>query len=231
MLIAGPSWKNIKDCISHGGNKVICLHKFAPRLCKQATHRVAKVLRLSTDLLGPIFEARNNFKAFHLFRDPRAIINSRINTKWYPTNNINSILNNAKGLCDRMLHDFREGKKLLEKYPDRFKFLFYEDMNEEPFEKVKAMYRFVGMSLNEKLYPRVKTLPVFTPKEQQTEREKNTAYWWRISLDWKVVQGMDDICADVYNELGYKSMKDFGEFRNLSISSVNLDKRYLLDIG
>lgn len=174
FVIAGPSWKGIKDCIGHDGNTSVCLRKYAPRQCKQATHRVAKVLRLSTDLLEPMFKVRNNFKAFYSFRDPRAIINSIINTKWYPTNNINSTLANAKGLSDKMLHDFCEGKNLLEKYPDRLKFLFYEDINEEPFEQVKAMYRFVGMSLNETFYSKMKSLPVFTglnrdPREKRIQ--------------------------------------------------------------
>ncbi|KAL4221695.1 Carbohydrate (keratan sulfate Gal-6) sulfotransferase 1 [Mactra antiquata] len=230
VKLGGPSWRNIRLCMKHGHQEKLCLHKYAPRMCKNATHRVSKVLRLGTGLLGPMLEERKNLKAFHLFRDPRAIINSRINTKWYPSGSKDAILSNAQGLCDRMLSDFREGQKLLQKYPDRFKFLFYEDMVDEPFEKVKAIYRFVGMDLDEKLYPTVKELPVFTADKDQSEREKNSAFWWRKSLEWDVVKGMDTLCKDVYKELGYKSIQSFNDFRNLSISSVDLSRTYMLDI-
>lgn len=231
IFLTGPKWKKVIDCQKSVSNKSTCWYKVIPEECEQATHRVAKVLRLGTDLLAPILEEWKNLKAFHLFRDPRAIINSRITTGWFPLRSNDDAVIDAEALCDKMLYDFREGKKLLEKYPDRFKFLFYEDINEEPFKKVKAIYRFVGMSLDEKRFPKVMSIKVFDPEKQTTERKNNTAYWWRMTLDWQIVQRMEDVCSDVYKEMGYTSFKSFDELRNLSISSANLAKKYLLDIG
>lgn len=205
-----------------------CINRYALNNCRNARHKVTKVLRLSAGNLEYFLESRINLKAVHLFRDPRAIINSRITTAWYPSGSPGVILDNAKALCSKMVLDYREGLTLMEKYPDRFKFLFYEDLNDDPFGKVKSLYRYLGMSLDPSRYTKVKSLPVFTTNNRKSEREKNTAFWWRKSLSWELVKQIDHICGDVYNLLGYKRFESEAVLRNLSWSSVDFQEQYIL---
>ncbi|XP_045163724.2 carbohydrate sulfotransferase 1-like [Mercenaria mercenaria] len=226
--LGGPSWSQMRTCMKTKMQFKLCLHRYIPRKCKNATHRVAKVLRLSTDLLGDILRARENLKVIHLFRDPRAIINSRIETTWYPTHKEEQIIQNAKALCNKMLYDFQEGQKLLKLYPDRFKFVYYEDLSESPSGKSKELFNYFGMDLDEHKYPKVRNLSVFNNAKKRTEREKNTAFWWRKSLKWDIVQKMEPLCKDVYKELGYKVFTNVQEYQNLSISSVTIPNKYLI---
>ena len=201
-----------------------------PKICKNATHRVTKVLRLTPDNLEYLLHARSDLKIIHLFRDPRAIINSRIETKWYPTRDNTQIISNTQSLCKKMLYDFNEGQKLYLKYPDRFKFLYYEDLNDAPLEKVKTIYRYLGMTLDESKYEIVKKIKVFDDNKNvhRTEREKNTAFWWRKTLDWSLIQKIDLVCKDVYSALGYKIFKSSQEITNLTLKSVDIPVKYQL---
>lgn len=224
IRLGGPSWSQVNACTRGKKSPRQCVLQFAPRLCKNATHRVTKVLRLTTDLLEGLLKQKPDLKVLHLFRDPRAIINSRINTGWYP---IKNVTDNARSLCKKMLYDFRKGKELLEIYPDRFKFIIYEDVTTSTFEKVQSLYRYLGMSLNESRYTKVKTMPVFQSKNA-SDRKNNTAYWWRMSLDWDNVQKIDRVCEDVYKELGYRTFKNIDEYKNMSYVSFDGPKNYMI---
>lgn len=175
-------------------------------------------------------QSKGNLKIIHLFRDPRAIINSRIETEWYPTFNLTNILSNAASLCKRMMYDFREGQKLLLKYPTRFKFLYYEDLNNDPLDKVKTLYTYLGMSLDKSKYAVVKRIRVLNVAKVavKTERERNTAFWWRKKMDWDLVKEIDTLCGDVYTSLGYVPFSRHQELRNLHIKSVHIPSTFAL---
>jgi hypothetical protein len=198
-------------------------------MCKDSTHKVTKVLRLTTDLLAPVLQSRDNLKVIHLFRDPRAIINSRIQTDWYPSKTDKMIIENAKSLCNKMLYDFREGQKVQKLFPDRFRFMYYEDFSFDILNKSKILYNYLGMNTNEKYYPDIMKLSAFkNAASGETERKRNTAYWWRKTLKWELVEKMEEICKDVYKELGYKSFSNIQEYSDLSIPSVVITKEYLI---
>lgn len=202
---------------------------YAQKQCTKSRHKVAKVLRLSVDNFENFLTARPDIKVIHLFRDPRAIINSRIETSWYPAKSEATVLQNAQALCARMKVDFAGGIKLLEKYPDRFRFLYYEDLNEEPMVKVRLLYKFLKMSLDPKTYPKVKSLPVFSSRNRdKSDRENNTAFWWRKTMQWDTVQKIDEICKPVYALLGYKTMTNETEMLDLSVPSLTIPDKYLL---
>ena len=154
-------------------------------------------------------------------------MNSRIETSWYPSKDL---LPNAESLCKKMIVDYEEGKKLSLKYPNRFRFLYYEDLNDDPLDKVKTMYRYLGMSLDESKYSKVKSIKVFDSSENKvlTEREKNTAFWWRKKLKWDLVKKIDYLCKDVYDALGYKPFSTYDEMQNLTFKSVDIPSQYAL---
>ena len=149
---------------------------------------------------------------------------------WYPSKNTTMLLSNAKCLCRKMLYDFEEGQKLYALYPDRFRFLYYEDLNDDPLDKVKSIYQYLGMSLDESKYSVVKSIKVFNSRKDviKTEREKNTAFWWRKTLNWQLTQKIDEICKDVYKSLGYKTFTSHEEQTNLTLKSVHIPPQYAI---
>ena len=145
-FFTGPAWAPVKSCRKRKGNKELCVSDYIPLTCKNSTHRVTKVLRFTVDNFDSFLMSRDNIKLIHLVRDPRAIINSRIGTNFFPTKDVLSI---AEVLCNKMIHDFQAGRKLLMKYPKRFRFVYYEDLTDNPLDKIKALYKYLGFSLDE----------------------------------------------------------------------------------
>ena len=184
-------------------------------------------MRLTTDHFEMLLQSRRNLKVIHLFRDPRAIMNSRIEAKWYPSKDV---LPSAEALCNKMNHDYQEGKRLSVEYPGRFRFLYYEDLNDNPSNKVRAIYRYLGMSLNETKFSTFKTIMALHGGKGKvlTERERNTAFWWRKKLKWDIVKTMDTLCKDVYDALGYIPFKTKDQMQNLTFQSVNIPQEYAL---
>ncbi|XP_052820168.1 carbohydrate sulfotransferase 1-like [Mya arenaria] len=225
--LGGPSWFGVGSCLKKRRPAKYCIHQYAPKTCKAKLHRVTKVLRLTVDNFEYLLKGRDNVKVIHLFRDPRAIINSRIETKWYKTSK--SIIENAKSLCHKMLKDYHEGLQLLMNYKEKFRFLYYEDLNDNPFKKVEILYKYVGMSLDPAKYKSIQKLPVFSEQKASSTRESNTAFWWRKSLDWEIVKGVDTVCSEVYEVLGYKVFDSEENMRDLTISSVDIPSLFRLD--
>ena len=226
--ITGPGWSNTSACIQKTKQQASCVIKNIPKVCKSASHRVTKVLRMTLDNLEYLLQTRDNLKIIHLFRDPRAIINSRIETKWYPGKSVKELLSNAKGLCHKMLYDFHEGLRLNKFYPDRFRFLYYEDLNDDPLGKVKLIYQYLGMSLDPSKYKAISSIKVFNNTGAKTERERNTAFWWRKTLKWDITKQIDEICKDVYDVLGYKVFHSHADQLDLTVKSVDIPPDFAL---
>ena len=225
--ISGPGWLNTSKCITKTKQQESCVMENIPKMCMAASHRVTKVLRMTLDNLEYLLQTRDNLKIIHLFRDPHAIINSRIETKWYPITNTQNLLSNAKSLCSKMLYDFHEGLRLYNLYPDRFRFLYYEDLNNDPLGKVKLIYQYLGMSLNQSKYEIISNIKVFNNSKAKTERERNTAFWWRKTLKWDITKQIDEICKDVYDVLGYKTFSSSADQMNWTLKSVVIPSDYV----
>ena len=222
----GPVWERTYGCYKIGKRAGNCIMKYIPQRCKNAFHRVTKVLRFSVDLFEYLLNERDDIKVIHLFRDPRAIINSRLKTDWYKTPRNISL--NAQSLCHKMLHDFNEGARLLKRYPSKFMFLYYEDLNEKAFSKVNALYRYIGMDTDPAKYESIKNLSVFSEDIENTGRVGNTAFWWRNTLKWDIVQQVDRQCSEVYKLLGFSTFEREQDLRDLNIPSLTIPSAFKL---
>jgi len=215
------------SCMKANGQAEFRINTFIPERCKKALHRVTKVIRFSVDLCEYLLNERDNIKVIHLFRDPRAVINSRLETPWYKIPN--EIALNARSLCNKMLHDSIEGERLLLKYPSKFMFLYYEDLNDEAVDKVNTLYRNLGMSDSPHNMQRIRDLPVLSAKKSNgSDRINNTAYWWRMNLGWDIVQIVDTKFAGVYKRLCFKQFKTEHKLRDVRIPSLDIPRKYRL---
>ena len=190
---------------------------------------------MTLDGLGPLLDHNPNVKVLHLTRDPRAIIHSRIETSGHPLRGTRrdsrDIIQTAKALCDKMKIDLDEGLKLKERYPDRLRFIHYEDLLLRD-ESIRRLYEFIGMKFDSVIFRRVFAIKTNAPERKDGVKEKdrrtNNALWWRSYLKYEVVQQVDKECQHLYPKLGYPIIYNSTQLRNVSKEDLLLQLKFKL---
>lgn len=172
---------------------------------------VLQVLRLSTDSLGPLLQDDPKLKVVHLFRDPRAIMASRISkSEWYSvgSNSPYSIEENAKSLCTKMLADYNGGLKLLQKFPSRFVMLRYEDLS-GPFSKQ------LSLSLLNFVH-----LPNTTDISNIAVLNDAFIHYWQSKITVNIFNEINQVCKEAILKMGYNLLHDLPAMKNDNSSDV-----------
>ena len=169
--------------------------------------------------LEPLLQKNPNLKIVQLFRDPRAIINSRLYSRGYPARDFTK---NARALCKKMNWDFKEGKELLKQYPDRVKLIFYEDIKSDVMKKSEQLSNFIGMDFQAaevNLLNRVKTNNAVAGRhiKAPSSRSKDNAFWWRLSIPDSTLKIVQRECRTVLEELGLRLFNSSTDLKNLSL--------------
>lgn len=193
--------------------------------CRQARHVVAKVLRLSVGAYETLLFRNSNLKVVHLFRDPRAVLNSRLNTRGYDLKkNIEAVKMNAEALCDKMWSDLQDGKRLMVKFPGRFNFVHYEKLVSVD-KAVIELHDFLGLRLTRANMNIIRVDLTNAFWKWQAKRQNNV-FWWRTSLPWELTKAVDNACVDVLEELGYPVYENFDEMQNMNFTDILFDLKY-----
>ncbi|XP_045215422.2 carbohydrate sulfotransferase 1-like [Mercenaria mercenaria] len=223
LELAGPGWNEYRACTkSRVNTKMSCLKKQEQK-CRNASHIVTKVLRLTTGSYDKLLEKRKNLKILHLFRNPFAIINSRTESKGYP---VRDFVSNAAVLCKKMQLDYEGGIRLAAKYPGRVKLVFYEDIKSNVIEKMNKLYEYIGMESDDdevKKLNKVKTNKgkSNTPSMSRT-RVSDNAHWWRGHMSFLKYQGVRDKCKQLMTTFNLTNFKDRQELLKLDIPEMNI---------
>ena len=219
---AGPSWDTYRACIkSRRTPKKECI-KRQETLCKKAKHIVTKVLRMTVGSLEPLLRTVPDLKIIQLMRDPRAIINSRIHSQGYPARDY---VSNSKALCQKMTWDLEEGLVLMKNYPDRFKFVFYEDVKSDVLSKARQLSNFIGMEFDEAEVARLNIVSVNKAKSRSVatkSRVIDNAFWWRTRLSLANVDNVQRYCSKVFDGFDLKLFHSKADLTNASLSTFVL---------
>lgn len=190
--------------------------------CRQANHRVTKVLRLSVDNLEKLLIFNPKLKIIHLFRDPRAVINSRLTTSWYylkedkNDTHYEAIRANADGLCRRMTYDLEAGIKLKNKFPTRFAFLLFEDIYSDVDKKVFDLYRYFGMSALDIRDKYLNITDIGKYEHTVVKKSNDFSCWWRTHMPLKAVKAIEDVCSSVFSVFPYIKLPNENLLRNVN---------------
>ena len=213
----GFRWNDYKTCRQGRSEDLEGCLKAAEVSCRSAEHRVVKLLRMTMDNLEILLERNRNLKIVHLFRDPRGIINSHIKTGWFINDrdkkNPDIIKKDAGVMCERMMIDLKAGKTLQDKYPNRIKFIQYEDLERILQDKVPILNEFVGMKYE---WKQVALRRRFFEPKRHSEKKGFHPYSYRTTLPWETVRTVDQECAELLKQLGYTEYKSEEHLRNLS---------------
>ncbi|KAL4218807.1 Carbohydrate sulfotransferase 1 [Mactra antiquata] len=229
----GHQWREYTNCRKGNISVVTCLQQMEEK-CNSASHRVVKSVRLTLDILEHFLENYKTLKVIHLIRDPRAIMNSRITTKWFGLNETTSGSRrrgrmNAKALCTRLKDDLIAGVKLKQKYPDRFAFVLFEDLLDDLKTNAVILYSYFNIK-GDNLEGIVKTL---MNEESDTEHSIRRLYhsytdWWRFNRNLRITKITEDVCKNVMKLLGYESYETIERRLNFSFQRFDFNPKLLV---
>ncbi|XP_033745635.1 carbohydrate sulfotransferase 1-like [Pecten maximus] len=230
--------KSLTDCNGQFQN---CFNKQIRR-CVSATSIVTKVVRVTVGLVGRMLHKYPNLKIVHLMRDPRAVINSRMEI--WPSNTKN-ILESARSLCRKMKEDFMDSKRLLIQNPNRVRTVFYEDLAMDPITVTKDLYKFANYSFTADDEIRIRQMTESDLTVEKAQRKwslfkpnsSDTARQWRLTIPPSVSLLTGLGCSEIYDMARYPELKTKDDLRNssiplrLPISSKSLLHDYLSHNG
>lgn len=232
---AGPSWNDYRYCLQRKTSLNECVDQLTEK-CRHQRHVVTKVIRLSVRHFRELLNKNKDLTVVHLLRDPRAIINSRLKTFGYPLDirTIQSerhIRNNAEALCNKMQTDLTDGMMLEKQFPDRFRFVHYEDLFTND-DSMTRFHTFLGMTLTLRRLREIRSY--FTKAgdamnyEKREQRKRNNAFWWRDVLPWDTTKIVNAACDKVIQSLRYPSINDEAELRSFNTTRVLQSLAYLM---
>ncbi|KAL7647167.1 UNVERIFIED_CONTAM: hypothetical protein RMT77_002425 [Armadillidium vulgare] len=198
---------------------------FDEEFCKTSKYRLCRIvipsLRYSETLLED-----EKYKLIFLIRDPRAISNSK--------ENLNEMrkteLVYQQNPCKKLYFDLMWYLKLRKRYPDRLMHIYYEDLASNTKERVKEMYRFIGLPYTNLVEGMMMQKTNFEPQSWDpystlrvsTER----TYKWRFEMSFEAVKDIQKKCRRTFKILGYRIFRNEKEYKNLNESHINSFKNY-----
>jgi hypothetical protein len=203
------AWTTFQHCRRRAEGTQVTFQKCLDNLskvCLKSKVKVAKVLRMSTDLAEVLLRSMKNLVVVYLTRDPRGTISSRLRTnpKAFQHPNVSDY---AQSLCTKMQYDVEQKNILEHKFPGRVLSLVYEQVKEtvqNDFSKLYTLLNLTHVGLVDTLAPPLQTNTV--SKAVKQNRNAHTQGDWITHADWNIVRIIDKQCANVYSLLGYNQL-------------------------
>ncbi|CAJ1057141.1 carbohydrate sulfotransferase 1 [Xyrichtys novacula] len=210
--------------------------------CLSRGHVAIKTVRVPEvgDLRTLTEDPRLDLKIIHLVRDPRAVLASRMMAFsdqfrawkiWNATGRQPRYvdLSQITSTCKDMTASAETGLQRLAWLRGRYMPVRYEDLAFNPEKKAAEIYRFVGLTMED----RVRT---WIEKNTKSNVSSSTSEWnhrystrrnsrataesWRLGLSFDIVRTVQTLCNDTLALLGYKQVQSAAELRNLSHTLV-----------
>lgn len=127
--------------------------------CQNSRAKVTKVLRLSMRLIPKLLAELPSLKILLLVRDPRAIINSRLITDWFPICEKDwfGVFENTRSLCKKMQDDIYVIYRLKQEFPDRLLIHRLEDVVTDSPKMFSGIFDFMNVRGMEVEMQRIRT--------------------------------------------------------------------------
>ncbi|KAL4225173.1 hypothetical protein ACF0H5_015865 [Mactra antiquata] len=144
---SSPAWFNFGKCLNDSkaasADNKKCFHQIN-QVCRKADIRVTKVLRLAFTHMDFLLMQSPDLHVIYLLRDPRAILNSRILTDWFPVseNDTPTVISNVDSLCKKMKSDHLSFKYLQKKYNERIQLMWIDRVTESEGTMMNLFYNY-----------------------------------------------------------------------------------------
>ncbi len=209
------------------------------KLCSSRPHTVIKTIRMAQwknlDFLTD--SLHTSFKVIHLVRDPRGIITSRVS--WL-LQRVQRNENSTSGkyiavhsaitkyvqimsaiLCKQMANDINDWTKRA-KIGRPYAMVRYEDVSRQPLTVYKEISEFVGVAQSESVIGWLENNTKSSDLDYYSTTRNSSAvpHMWRRSLTMRLVNVIQNSCAQVMSILGYKMVYSERELRDMRVPLV-----------
>lgn len=209
--------------------------------CQDRSHVAIKTVRIPQvgDLRTLSEDPRLDLRIIHLVRDPRAILASRMTAFadqfrawkiWNATDRQPRYvdLTQITRTCRDMEYSVETGVQRPIWLRGRYLLVRYEDLALNPEDKVKEIYRFLGLDIDNRVLTWISQNTNATASSSaewnykySTSRDsKAAAHSWRLRLGFDIVKTVQSLCNTTFALLGYKLVQSEAELRNLTNSLV-----------
>ncbi|KAF4525472.1 hypothetical protein B566_EDAN004884, partial [Ephemera danica] len=173
--------KRLWEHCQNSNNRDWCYEPaFMNAMCQLFPVQSMKVVRVRLELAGLLLNDEDlAVKMVLLVRDPRGTIQSRHHREWCP----------ESPDCD-------EPELLV---------IRYEDFSSNPYNQTENLFQFLNLDVHEEVYRYLKShTKKKSGSEYSTFRNSKTApFHWREDMDFKVVNKIQNVCADAMELWGY----------------------------
>ena len=171
--------------------------------CRNSKAKVTKVLRLSMRLIPKLLSEIPSLKILLLVRDPRAIMNSRLITDWFPICEKDwfTVFENAHSLCKKMEGDIYVLYRIKNLFPGRLLIHRLEDVVRDSPGLFTGIFNFMNLRKME------------TEMEKIKQKYVNKNYEgfigkWKTMLKDKFKNLVDESCYKVLRYYEYVKAED-----------------------
>lgn len=192
-----------------------CGVKDFTEICMKANVHVIKLIRLSLKWVWPLLKDDTlDLKVIYLARDPRAVLLSRTKDRWCKSDSCRD----PNVVCDLLQEDLQQAEALTQNFPNKFKFVQYERITQDPDESLKDIMSFLQLPISEEqlkiLHPSNLESDIHGSilRDPKTHRER-----WRITSDYESVLPSQRACLRPLRRLRLRVFHSESEFRNLSL--------------
>ena len=176
-----------------------CFEEFET-YCRSYKIRATKLIRLSMQNVEDVIKTIPDVYFVFYIRDPRAIWMSRKRRgRNLP----------IRSLCEHMLNDYKLYQMLLEKYPEVFIKVKYEELAENPVTTAEKIYNHFGEELPLSVVAHLKAITqsqknIEHPMRVHRKDSNSTAHAWRHSISEDDLQLAVKGCSDYLLTASYE---------------------------
>ncbi|KAK7092537.1 hypothetical protein V1264_008268 [Littorina saxatilis] len=189
--------------------------------CVTLRVKVLKVVRLDMQSVQDLLKVDPKVKVVHLVRDPRPVLRSQRSKGMFRTQDLAKV---SGQFCKQVLRDLDEAEKLKIAHPRHVMTARYEDLANEPIRFAEKLLAFADLRTDVQLRQYIWNLtsagiPDNVLSFNQRQSSRQTANYWRETLEFSSASVIDENCWEVYKRIGYLPFSTEESLRNLTVRS------------
>lgn len=224
-------------CSNVNGTNMCYNTEYIHNTCRNFTMQVAKTIRMSVHEAHSMLDTYKdlNLKIIHLLRDPRGIMNSRSKpaiASWCRTD---ITCYSSRVFCAKLDSDLIESERLLQKYPNRYLPLRFEELCCDMYHETERIFRFLGFGqvpkettqfLHSHNLAILKNTTSFVtekylePSYTTVRDSLKTAFAWRKELKFRNVKFIQKHCEKVMQKTNYAIVTSETEMKDSKFRTI-----------
>lgn len=186
------------------------------------------MLRISAEFIENLLQINPKLQIVYLYRDPRAIISSRLKSKARPIREL------VTAVCNKMDKDSSTVIQMASKYPQNVILVSAESIAKDPVHISRKLFEFLDVKFTKSDENQINSLSNWDSKGKKMREGnfnpyKNNGYAssmkWRTVLSGDIKAIVDTLCQSVYQRLGYLNMSSTEYFRNINKTNIFLPNK------